>query len=119
MFAESRNGKLTHKKKKRIRDEDNSVEPIEEHPVEQIDDHEIEINKAVPGDEYVHKFGADRNDAVSLQILADLLLLTLSKGIAFKFSPKGRPTWPNFQCYTGCSLTAPVPYIRIQYDCRF
>ena len=87
---------VTPTKKKRIRDENNLIKPIEETPVERIDDHQVEINKAVPGNVYIHWFGMDSNNAVTDVTLADLLLLASSKGIVFKITAKGKPKWQNF-----------------------
>jgi hypothetical protein len=45
----------------------------------------------------------DGNNAVTDVTLADLLLLASSKGIVCRTSAKEKPTWQNFQCYTGVS----------------
>jgi hypothetical protein len=66
---------------KRKKESEIPVEPIEEHPVEHIDDQQVKINRAVPGDVYVHRFGMDGNNAVTAVTLADLLLLASSKHI--------------------------------------
>ena len=64
-------------------------------------DHAKVVNHTLTSDGYVHKFGIDNNQGVANVTLAELLLITSSKGLIFKIAEKGKGTYQNFQCYSG------------------
>lgn len=64
-------------------------------------DHAKVVNHTLTSDGYVHKFGTDNNQGVANVTLAELLLITSSKGLIFRIAEKGKETYQNFQCYSG------------------
>lgn len=58
----------------------------------------------------VHRFGLDNNKVVAQVTLADLLLLSYSKGFIYHATERGKGTHQNFECYTG------VPPVILRSD---
>jgi hypothetical protein len=58
----------------------------------------------------VHRFGMDNNKVVAQMTLADLLLLSYSKGFIYHATERGKGTHQNFECYTG------VPPVILRSD---